>query len=59
MIDFAPAVSHHAERVSASISPLAKAVDKWTLKQVQGDGGVEFAAEARKLFAVSCEGSVG
>jgi hypothetical protein len=29
----------HAELVSASIPETSARVDKWTLKQVQGDGG--------------------
>jgi hypothetical protein len=52
--------SRHAELVSASIAPHGPSdqVEKWTLKQVQGDD-YEFAVEAQKLLAISLEGSMG
>ena len=48
----------HAERVSASILETSLGMEKWTLKQVQGDGR-GFAIEAQKLLGISLEGSVG
>jgi hypothetical protein len=51
-------LNRHAELVSASIPETAPQVEKWTLKQVQGDGS-RFAVEAQKLLGISLEGSVG
>jgi len=48
----------HAELVSASILETSPRAEKWTLKQVQGDGS-GFAVEAQKLLGISLEGSVG
>ena len=50
--------TRHAELVSASITPTALRVEKWTLKQVQGDESW-VAVEAQKLLGISLEGSVG
>ncbi|MES2754380.1 MAG: hypothetical protein V4659_06915, partial [Pseudomonadota bacterium] len=52
--------ARHAELVSASIAPtaLSSPAEKWTLKQVQGDGGL-VAVEAQKLLGISLEGRVG
>ena len=50
--------NRHAELVSASISETSLRVQKWTLKQVQGDAN-RFAVEAQKLLAISLEGRVG
>ncbi|MES2136515.1 MAG: hypothetical protein V4502_05585 [Pseudomonadota bacterium] len=51
-------LNRHAELVSASIPETSKRVEKWTLKQVQGDV-FWFAVEAQKLLGISLEGSVG
>ena len=48
----------HAELVSASIPETSLGMQKWTLKQVQGDGFAA-AVEAQKLLGISLEGSVG
>jgi len=48
----------HAELVSASIPETSEGVEKWTLKQVQGDI-LRFAVEVQKLLGISLEGSVG
>ena len=50
----------HAELDSASTPPSAMSVpsEKWTLKQVQGDG-IRFAVEALELFGIRLQGSVG
>ena len=60
MIAFTLRHPRHAELVSASIAPHGPSVqvEKWTLKQAQGDEhGV--AVEARNLLAISLEGSAG
>ena len=51
-------VFRHAELVSASIPETSARMEKWTLKQVQGDG-LTAAVEAQKLLGISLEGSVG
>ena len=48
----------HAELVSASIPAASAGVEKWTLKQVQGDVP-RFAVDAQKLLGISLDGSVG
>jgi hypothetical protein len=51
--------TRHAELVSASIPQHVAALraERWTLKQVQGDG-TSVAVEAQKLLGISLEGSV-
>ena len=51
-------LNRHAELVSASIPETAEWVEKWTLKQVQGDD-LPFTVEAQKLLGISREGGVG
>jgi len=50
--------NRHAELVSASTVPQAapSPLEGWTLKQVQGDGGL---IERQKLLGVSFKGIVG